>query len=193
MSEKQARIKRKNEPQAEAKKQKKSVWGNVIITVVILAFLGLAGYALKDNIKAILPEKPEKEQTVADLAKARDMSVEEFISEFGLDSEEVTKDTTESEAVNKLTVANYAKFNNQTKEELLEQYGIESADDDMLWQDAYGLMPMSKYAETMGITFDELKSQAGLPDEVTEKTTLAEVEEIMSQKAEEETAQSDAE
>ncbi|MCR4693476.1 MAG: hypothetical protein K5664_06305 [Firmicutes bacterium] len=193
MSEKQARQKRKSEPQTEIKK-KKSAWvSNTVITVIVIAFLGLAGYALKDNIKSILPERPEKEQTVSDLAKARDMSVDEFLAEYGLDGGEVTEKTTESEIMSKLTVANYAKYNDQTTEELLEQYGIESADENMLWQEAYGLMPMSKYAETMGMTFDDLKSQAGMPEEITEKTTLKEAEEIMSQQTEEETAEETAE
>lgn len=192
MSEKQARQKRKSEPQREIKK--KSAWvSNTVITVIVAAFLCLAGYALKDNIKSILPERPEKEQTVSDLAKARDMSVDEFLAEYGLDGGEVTEKTTESEIMSKLTVANYAKYNDQTTEELLEQYGIESADENMLWQEAYGLMPMSKYAETMGMTFDDLKSQAGMPKEITEKTTLKEAEEIMSQQTEEETAEETAE
>ena len=185
MSEKQARQKRKSEPQKEIKKQKGAWVMNTVITVIVVAFLSLAGYALKDNIKAILPERPEKEQTVADLAKAREMSVDDFLAEYGLEDGEVTEETTESEVISKLTVANYAKYNNQTTDELLEQYGIEKADEDMLWQDAYGLMPMSKYAETIGMTFEDLKSQGGLPEEITEKTTLAEAEKIMSQLAEE--------
>lgn len=191
MSERQARLKRKNEPQTEeAKKRSKgSVWMNVVITVVVIAFLGLAGYALKDNIKAILPEKPEKETTVADLAKNRDISVEEFLSEYGLEGEELTADSTESEVMSKLTVENYAKYTEQSVEELLSSYGIEGVDNDMLWQEAYQYIPMGNYAETMGTTFEELKKQAGLPDEITEKTTLKEAEEIMqSLQAEEEAA-----
>lgn len=191
MSEKQARQKRKNEPQTEIKKKKSAWLSNTIIAVIVIAFLCLAGYALKDSIKAILPERPEKEQTVSDLAKERKMSVDDFLAEYGLDDGEVTKDTTKSEVESKLTVANYAKYNDQTTEELLAEYGIENADDDMLWQDAYGLMPMSKYAESMGMTFEDLKEQAGLPDEVTEKTTLVEVQEIMSKQADEEAAEAE--
>jgi len=187
MSEKQARQKRKNAPQTEVKKQKGTWVMNTVITVIVVVFLCLAGYALKDNIKAVLPERPEKEKTVSDLAKERDMSVDDFLAEYGLDSEEVTKKTTESEIMSKLTVENYAKYEGKTADELLEEYGIESADKDMLWSDAYELMPMSKYAENMGMTFDDLKTQANLPDEVTEKTTLKEVGEIMSQQTEEET------
>lgn len=193
MSEKQARQKRKSEPPKQTEKQKGTWVMNTVITVVVIAFLCLAGYALKDNIKAMLPERPEKEQTVADIAKEKDMTVEEFLTEYGLDSEEVTEKTTESELMSKLTVANYAKYNDQTTEELLEEYGIAEADEDMLWQDAYNLMPMSKYAENMGMTFEDLKSQAGLPEEVTEKTTLAEVQEIMSKMAEEEAEEAPAE
>ena len=196
MSERQARIKRKNEPQNEEvkKRSKGSVWMNVVITVIILAFLGLAGYALKDNIKAMLPEKPEKEPTVADLAKNRDISVEEFLSEYGLEGEELTADSTETDVMSKLTVENYAKYTEQTVEELLSSYGIEGVENDMLWQEAYQYIPMGNYAETMGTTFEELKAQAGLPEEITEKTTLKEAEEIMqSLQAEEEAAAEEGE
>ena len=199
MSEKQARIKRKNEPQQEIKKPKKSIWGNVIIVVVIIAFLGLAGYALKDNIKSILPEKPEKEKTVEDIAKEKSLSVEDFIKEYGLENAEVTEKTTESELMGKFTVEGYAKYLDQTAEELKAAYGIEAVEDNMLWQDAMQYMPMLNYAQNMGMTFDEFKEQANLPDEITEKTTLKEAEEIMAsisaaeETEEEDTAEQDAE
>ena len=191
MSEKQARLKRKSEPQQEVKKQKKSIWGNVIITVVIVVFLGLAGYALKDNIKSILPEKPEKEKTVSDLAKDKDMSVEDFIAEFGLENDEVTKDTTETDLMSKFTLANYAKYMGQTTEELKAMYGLEAIDENMLWQEATQYMPMAYYAQNMGLSFDELKEQAGLPDEITKETTLKEAEEIMAAQAEAEQSADD--
>ena len=202
MSEKQARIKRKNEPERPVEQKKKgSVLINCITAILIIAFLGLGGYALKDNIKAMLPEKPEKEKTVSDIAKDKDMSVDEFIAEYGLDGEEVTKKTTETELIEKLTVENYAKYSDMTTDELLEKYGIEGVTGDVLWKDAYGLMPMSKYAEEVyGTTFAELKEQAGFPDEITENTRLNDANEIMTKlyaeaadTAEEETEEDTAE
>lgn len=193
MSERQARQKRKNEPHKEERKQKGSALFGWITAIVVIAFLGLGGYALKDNIKAILPEKPEKETTVADIAKDRDLTVDEFLEEFGLTDAEITKNSTESEVMEKLTVKNYAKYSDKTVEELLAEYEIKDADEDMLWQDAYLLMPMSKYAENIGTTFEEFKAQAGLPDEITENTTLGEAEEIMSQAQEEKTEENTAE
>ena len=177
MSEKQAKLKRKNEQAEEMPKKKKgSALINCITTLLILAFLGLAGYALKDNIKAILPERPEKESTIADLAKEKEMTVDEFIEEFGLT--DVNKNTTESEMMDKITVSGYAKYNGQTVDELLTDYAIKEADETMLWQDAYKLVPMSRYAESMGMTFEELKEQLGLPDEITEEMTVGEAEDI---------------
>ena len=185
MSERQARQKRKNEPVAEQKKQKGSPLFSIIATVLIVAFLGLGGYALKDNIKAMLPERPEKETTVSDIAKDRDMSVDELIEEFGVADEEVTGKTTESEFKSKLTVANYAKYEGKTVEELLAENEIAEADENMLWQDAYLLTPMSKYVESMGMTFEDFKSQAGLPDAITEKTTLGDAQKIVAEMQEE--------
>lgn len=179
MSERQARIKRKSEPIKEEKKKSGSALLNWITAILIIVFLGLGGYALKDSIKAILPEKPEKETTVLDLAKDRDMTVEEFIEEYGLSGGEVTAETTESEMTSMLTVANYAKYNGEEMDELLAEYEISGADSDMLWQDAYLLMPMSKYAESVGTTFEELKTQSALPEEITEKTTLGDAQKIV--------------
>lgn len=197
MSERQARQKRKNASQVEEKQKKSSPLFGIIIAVVIIVFLGLGGYAVKDNIKAILPERPEKEATVADIAKEKEMTVDEFLAEYGLEDSEVTKKTTESEMVAKMTVANYAKYSDKAVDELLAEYGIEGADEDMLWTEAQLLTPMSKYAESMGMTFDDLKAQAGFPDEITEKTTLKEAEEIMEKmqeaSAEEDTAEKEAE
>lgn len=179
MSERQARLNRKSKPEQPPEK-KGSVLANIIITVVILAFLGLGGYATKDKIKALLPEKPEKVPTVSDMAKERDMSVEEFLAEYGL-SDKITKDSTEQDLLGEFTVANYAKYQDKTTEDLLGEYGIEGASGEMLWQDAFNLIPMSKYAEMMGTTFEDLKTQSSLPDSVTETTTLAEVQKIMAE------------
>ncbi len=181
MSERQARIKRKDSTQNDAPKKKSSVLGNVIITVVILAFLGLGGYALKDNLKALIPEKPEKTPTVTDMAKERDMSVEDFLKEYGLEDGTITKDSTEQDLLGVFTVENYAKYQDKTVEDLLSEYQIEGAAADMKWNDAFQLMPMSKYAEMMGATFEDLKAQSGLPEEITEKTTLAETQKIMQE------------
>ena len=193
MSEKQARIKRKSTPQEELPKKKGSALFGWIAAVLIIAFLGLAGYALKDNIKALIPEKPEKEATVSDLAKDRDMTADEFIEEFELSDSDITEKSTESEVVSKLTVKNYAKYTDKTVDELLTENGIEGATEDMLWQDAYLLTPMSKYAESMGMTFEDLKSQAGLPDEIKETTTLSDAQEIIAAQQEAAAAEEETE
>ena len=199
MSEKRARLERKNAAvEEETPKKSGSALLNWITAVLIIAFLGLGGYALKDNIKAILPERPEKETTIADLAKEKDMKADEFIAEYGLSDSDVTAKTTESEMLSKITVENYAKYKGQTADELLAEYEIEGANGEMLWQDAYMLIPMSKYAEDMGTTFEEFKEQVALPDEITEKTTLADAQRIVAEQsqaeeAEEETAEDEAE
>lgn len=181
MSEKQAKRNRKVEPKKAETKKSGSVWANVIITVIIVAFLGLACYALKDSIKSMIPEKPEKTPTVADMAKERDMTVEEFMTEFGLDGSQITKDSTEADLVSVFTVANYAKFQDKTSEELMAEYGIEGISDDMLWQDAFGYIPMSNYAQMLGVTFDELKEQSNFPETITAETTLGEAQQIMQE------------
>jgi len=134
MSERQARIKRKNEPQQEVKKKKGSIAGNVIITIIVIAFLGLGLYAIKDK----LPKPAPKPTTVSKLAKGMDMSVEDFLKEYGLDGDEtVTADTLQEDFEGKLTVANYAKYIGKTVADLLSENGIvDGIDETMLWTDA---------------------------------------------------------
>ena len=134
MSERQARIKRKNEPQQEVKKKKGSIAGNVIITIIVIAFLGLGLYAIKDK----LPKPAPKPTTVSKLAKGMDMSVEDFLKEYGLDGDEtVTKDTLQEDFESKLTVANYAKYIGKTVAELASENGLaEDIDENALWTEA---------------------------------------------------------
>ena len=198
MSEKQARIKRKNEPQQEIKKKKGSIWGNVIAAIVVIAFLGLGYYAIKDK----LPKPPEKPVTVAKLAKEKDMSVEDFIAEYGLDAEQVNKDTTETDFENMLSVANYAKYNGQTVDAWLEENGIKITDENskdgkfdetMLWTDALQYETMGHLVKRQNEetgeekTFEEFMADNGIPEElltvITEDTTLKDAQAVLSELA----------
>ena len=199
MSEKQARIKRKNEPQSEEKKQKGSIWGNVIVAVIVIAFLGLGYYAIKDK----LPKPPAKPVTVAKLAKEKGMSVDELIAEYGLDASQVNKDTTREDFENMLSVANYAKYNGKTTEEWLEENGIKLTDENstdgkfdetMLWTEAMQYETMGHLVKRQNEesgeekTFEEFMSESGIPEElltvITEETTLKDAQAILSELAE---------
>ncbi len=198
MSEKQARIKRKSEPQQETKKKKGSIWGNVIVTVVVIAFLGLGYYAIKDK----LPKPPEKPVTVAKLAKEKDMSVEDFIAEYELDASQVNKDTTEADFENMLSVANYAKYNGQTTDEWLTENGIKITDENskdgkfdetMLWSDAMQYETMGHLVKRQNEetgeekTFEEFMQENGIPEElltvITEDTTIKDAQAVLSELA----------
>ncbi len=173
MSERQARIKRKNEPQQEVKKKKSSITGNVIITIIVIAFLGLGLYAIKDK----LPKPAPKPVTVSKLAKEQDMSVEDFLKEYGLDGDEtVTADTLQEDFEGKLTVANYAKYIGKTVADLLSENGIaEGVDETMLWTDAqqYEMIShfLQKQNEELGegeepATFEDYLNGIGVPEDL---------------------------
>ena len=187
MSERQARIKRKNEPQQEVtKKRKGSIAGNVIITIIIIAFLGLGYYAIKDK----LPKPDPKPVTVETLAEDKGMSVEDFIKEYGL-GEDVTKDTSEDEFLSKLTVENYAKYKGQTVEELLEENGIKGEIDPAIsWTEAKQYETIGHYLQQQSDENGEAKSleaflsESGVPEDlwqfITEDKTLKEAEDFVS-------------
>lgn len=183
MSERQARIKRKNEPQQEVKRKKGSIWGNVIIVVVIIAFLGLGLYAIKDK----LPKPPVKPVTVETLAKEKKMSVEDFLKEYGLDASQVNKDTEKTVFESMLTVENYAKYSGKTVEALLSENGIKSdIDTTITWQEAQqyetiGHLVKRTNEETgENKTLEEFLTEREFPEDlmavITEDTTLQEAE-----------------
>ena len=185
MSESRAKRERKQQP-AEAKVAvKKSPMEKIIGIVSVLlvvAVAGLGGYAVKDNVKAWLPEKPQPQiETVGDYAESNDTTVEELLAKCGMEDAGLTADSDINEMYEKFTIESYAKFTDTDAETLKGLNGIEDLPNDTLWQDAQMKIPMYVIAEQAGMSFDDFAAQNQLPAEITKDTTYEEAMKIMEE------------
>ena len=183
MSEKQAKRERKAQPAvvvAEKKKSPMDVIISVVAVILVVAVAGLGGYAVKDQIVSLLPEKPEPQiETVGDYAESVETTVEELLAKCGMEDAGLTADSDMNEMYEKFTIDSYAKFTDTDAETLKAIYGIQDLANDTPWQDAQMKMPMFKVAEQAGLAFDEFATQNQLPAEITKDTTYEEALKIM--------------
>ena len=187
MSEKQAKRERKAQPTIEVAEKKKSpmdVIISVVAVILVVAVAGLGVYAVKDQLVALLPEKPEPQiETVGDYAESIKTTVEELIAKCGMEDAGLTADSNMNEMYEKFTIDSYAKFTDTDAETLKAVYGIQDLANDTPWQEAQMKMPMFKVAEQAGLAFDEFAAQNQLPAEITKDTTYEEALKIMEAQA----------
>ncbi len=165
MSERQAKKLRKQQPEVQKQAVKKSSLGfNVILAVVIAAFLAIGGYAVVNQYRITHPYQPT---TVADYAKEEGISTEEFMAKWGLDGNDAVKaDTDMGTAMGEMSVAKYAEYTETTFEALKEQYSFsEDVTAEMKWVDAQQYVPMSKMLEMSGMEYDAFLNSYGLTAE----------------------------
>ena len=148
MSERQAKIKRKNEIK-ETPKRKKSALDivfNIIIVVLILAVLGIGGWAVYNKYSQ-MPDRDASETTMMTLgeyAQAEGISVEEFLIKYGVaNNAELNAESTIYDIVPQLTLANYAKLSGTDVATMKEDMGLgnEYTDDTLMsviFENMYG-------------------------------------------------------
>lgn len=88
---------------------------NIVITVVIVAVLALAIYAIADKFKPDI-------YTLSEAAAEQSMTVEEFSAEYGIEGADADADM--NEIVNNMSLENYAKLSGTTYEEMVAQGGL---------------------------------------------------------------------
>lgn len=161
---------------------------NVIIAIVLAAFVAVGVYAtygkLSEGIKDKKIASGEAEATVDYLARQANMSVEDYLAQYGLTlSDTVTKDTPESEMTDNMTIENYLKYTGmeQTADQVISDAGLaDTVTKDTLWKDFFPQLPVSMvYDQT---TFDQLKTQLGLGDDVTIDMKYGDFEKILEEK-----------
>ena len=202
MSERQSKKIRKANPQTEQKapKDKGTVIFNIVLAAIVVAFVGLGGYAIGSKyipryLEQVEAQKQQAEQskTVKDVMKEKDFAaVEDFKKEYGIaDDVEVTEDGAALGYAAAMTAEGYAKYMDMTFEDLKAQYELgDAVTADMKWEDAINYMPSDVAVKEMfGMDFATFKTQLGLPEEITEDTlwseTVAAMEAISAQAAEE--------
>jgi len=159
---------------------------NAVITVVIIAVLGLAVWAVSPKFKAKFDEikaaeEASKPDTIQKRADQKGISVEQFIADYGITGENVTGETMMSEVMAQMTVENAAKLEEQSVEEFLEASGLpaDKVTGDMTLEAANELIPIKTVIASAGMDFETFKAQYGLADDVTEDTPWKDVEETV--------------
>jgi len=204
MSERQAKRNKKiaeTVGEVKVKKNKSSVLFNVIVTLLVLAVLGLAVYAVgtkyADKFAAQKAQEAATETTtVADFIAEKGISFDEFKTEYGIeDAEDVTEETDMNYVAGKLSLENYAKYSDMTLEDLKAQYGLgEDVAADTTWADAINFMTTGVVAQQMyGVDYETFKTSMGLPEEINENTPWSETVEIMNALMEQQQAEAAAE
>lgn len=159
---------------------------NAIIVLIILAFVAVGVYAtygkIAEGIKDRAIENGEAEATVAYLAKQENMSVEDYLAQYGLSvGDTITEKSTQSEMVDNMTLENYGKYVGQDAQEMIDGTNLQDkVTKDTLWKDFLPLIPsVSYYGEEQ---FNKLKEVYGLGDEVTPETPYGELQKILEEK-----------
>ena len=190
MSERNAKIKKKQNKE-NIQEPKKSTGEKVfiaVVVVVLLAVIGLGGYAIYNKIqqeKALETPVTETEDsnviTVGQIALEEGLSVEELLKKVGLEESGLTEESTSDELFEVMTVTGFAAFEDMEVGEFKKKYKIENVSDDTPWVKARGGITMGTLAEIEGISFEEFAQGMGFPPEVTAETTQDEFEKIIEE------------
>lgn len=162
---------------------------NAVVVLVILVFVVVGVYATYGKISEGIEDKAivngEKEATVEYLAKQADMTVEDYLAQYGLSlGDEISKKTTESEMLDNMTVENYLAYTGmeQTADEIIADAGLtDTVTKDTLWKDFFPQLPVSMIYDEE--TFEQIKTQMGFGDDVTLEMPYGEFEALLEEAA----------
>lgn len=157
---------------------------NAIIAVLIIAVLALAVVAVTPKFKAKYDEKKQEEQanlpdTISKRADEKNMSVEDFISEYGITGDNLSGETMMSDVIPKMTIENYAKLTDTTADDYIAQNNLpaDKVTGATTMEEADKLIPIKTVIASSGMDFETFKTTYGLGDDVTEDTAWADVQE----------------
>ncbi len=139
MSERQAKLKRKNEVVNAPVKKKSAldIVSNIIIVVLIIAVLGIGGWAVYSKYSQMPSNEAGQEvqtPTVAEMAQTDGITVEEYLGKYGISEvAEITPETPVTEIIPHMTLANYAAFSGTDVAQMKTSMGLsEEYSDDTL-------------------------------------------------------------
>lgn len=188
MNQKQSKKERKNKTQDFTKmpKDKASITSNIIIGVIIAAFLGLGGYAVgtkymenKANAPAENAEQTQA-QTVKTAAESEGITTAEYLEKYGLDSS-LSEDTSITDAYSMMTVENMAKANGKDTDTFRQENFVpEEITNDTPWGEVVPELPFKALVGEEQV--EQFKSVYGLGDDITADTKWKDVEPILTQK-----------
>ena len=154
MSERQAKLKRKNEVVNTPAKKKSAldIVSNIIIVVLILAVLGIGCWAVYSKFSQMPSNEEAVTPTISEYAQTEGITVEEFLIKYGLSEvPELTGDSLISDAMSYMTLGNYAALVGTDVSEIKASMGLaeDYADD----------TPMSVIYEEMAAAADTAEAE----------------------------------
>lgn len=163
---------------------------NIIIAVIIIAFLAAGGYAIYGKVSDNLFDKAVADgtapQTVKTLARSAGQSVNEFLEENGITDGSVDGNTSTEDFYNHMSVERYAAYNGQDYASFVEQNGLkDKVTETTSWADAQKLIPLGTYigldaaAEGAADQFNMFKQMYGLGEDVTLDTPWGDVKDTI--------------
>ncbi len=155
MSERQAKLKRKNEVVNAPEKKKNSaldVVSNIIIVVLILAVLGIGGWAVYSKYSQMPSNEDVVAPTISEYAQSEGITAEEFLKKYGLsDVAELNGDSLISDAIAHMTLGNYAALAGTDVAQIKESMG--------LGEEYTDETPMSVIYEEMAAVTEDAESE----------------------------------
>lgn len=159
---------------------------NIIIAVIIVAFVAVGAYAVYGKISSGIQERKiengEAEATVGYLAKQQGMTAEDYLAQYGLTlGGDIDENTTQSDMLDSMTLEKYAEYSGQNADDIITNAGLsEQVTKDSLWGEVRTLMPVSAYYNEEQL--NQIKQIYGIGDEVTLDTKYGDFEKIMEEK-----------
>ncbi len=184
----------KNKKKVEKKKRSpQEVQLNIIIAVVIAAVVALAAWAVVPKIMANRaanqPAQTQQEQptTLAQVASQMGKDVDTFKADYGITAD---AETPMEQVQEGMTLDNFLKMSNDLNgdqvlfDELLANYGVtaDQVTPETTMKQLYDMMPISAVLENSQFDTDiaSMIKEAGLGDDVTEKSSWAQYEEQLT-------------
>lgn len=162
---------------------------NCIIVILIIVFAALGVIAvypkIAENRKTNAILNGEAEQTVEYMANNQGMSVEDFLAQYGLSTNDgITGESTETDMVNNMSIENYLSYTGetQTADELIAQVNMQDkVTKDSKWTDFMNILSTAQAVDVVGgeEAFNQLKEQYGLGDDVTPSMPYADFEQAL--------------
>lgn len=163
---------------------------NLILTVVMVAVIGLSVYAIYSTMSERIIENQiangERETDLAHMAEDKALTVDEFLEQYGLADAGLSEKSTQTEVLDKMTLTKYAEFAGTTVDEVIAQAFLEDkANGDTLYADFKEMFTVKSMMGGDEEQFKQLKEMYGLDDTITMDTLWSEVEPVLEEKAKE--------
>jgi len=162
----------------------------LVMTIIIAVVAAVGGYAMVKKVKgerdaqrAAIAEYERQMKlatTVEGILVEQGITIEEFLTEMGLEGSGVTKDTSIQDLEAMLTIEQRAKYEGEEVDAFKAKYDIKNLDNTMLWTEAFEQVKVSTLATLSNVTFEEYLMQNQLPSGITNNMTVAQAREVIA-------------